>query len=138
MPEHQAALHLVRQCLSYCKLAYSSPSRTVPPHLHTNALDEFSRDIRQTVSQISGDFVDDRGWLQAQLGISLGGLGLRCAKTHASAAYIASIMAARCLCEQIDPLFDFSDPHDDLGLTSTGKPRIQMGAGPSQTREYLV
>ena len=40
MPDAQSAMLLIRQCVSFCKLAYSA--RTVPPGLHCVALQEFS------------------------------------------------------------------------------------------------
>ena len=117
LQDSQSALQLVRNCTSFCKLVYST--RTVPPHLHSQALDAFSRDVRGAIETITGDLVDDRSWAQAQLPVRHGGIGLRCASRHAAAAYLASVSQSRELCARIDLQFSFSDEADDLCLQTT-------------------
>jgi len=106
----QGGLHLVRNCGSWCKLVYSA--RTVPPELHTEALQAFQGDLRKALEQLVGDALPDRCWALAQLGIVHGGLGLRDPVRHAGAAYLGSLAHTAALCGRMDPHFD---PEDDLG-----------------------
>ena len=53
--------------------------------------------------------VGDKAWLQAQLGILHGGLGIRDAKRHAPAAHVSSVWSCRDLCSKMDPAFDIND-----------------------------
>ena len=117
LQDTQCALHLVRQCASFCKLAYSV--RVVPPALHANSLREFSTDLRNAMQLMISTRIDDDGWTQAQLGIKAGGLGLRGAHDHAAAAFLSSTMACRDLCTAIDQNFDYSDAANDLRLAET-------------------
>ena len=59
MQHSQGALLLIRQCISYCKLAYSV--RVVPPSVHRDALAEFSEGIRAALTKVLDKEVDDRG-----------------------------------------------------------------------------
>ena len=113
----QCALHLMRQCASFCKLAYSV--RVVPPVLHRTSLDEFSTDMRSALQQMMSTHIDDAGWTQAQLGIKSAGLGLRGAAEHSAAGFLASTMACRDLCSAIDSRFDYSDSDNHLRLAET-------------------
>ena len=63
----------------------------------------------------------DVSWMQAQLGIAMGGLGIRDARRHEPAAYVASAWGCRHLCSRIDAEFDlqadgghFADAQRDL------------------------
>ena len=91
-------------------LVYSA--RTVPPELHTEALQAFQGDLRNALEQLVGDALPDRCWALAQLGIVHGGLGLRDPVRHAGAAYLGSLAHTAALCGRMDPHFD---PEDDLG-----------------------
>jgi hypothetical protein len=106
----QGGLHLVRNCGSWCKLVYSA--RTVPPELHTEALQTFQGDLRKALEQLVGEALPDRSWALAQLGIVHGGLGIRDPVRHAGAAYLGSLAHTRVLCGRMDPHFD---PEDGLG-----------------------
>eukprot|EP00971_Amphidinium_carterae_P244774 4859954-Amphidinium_carterae.1 len=77
MPDKQSALHLIRQCLASCKLAYAM--RTVPPGFHLSALQEFDQVGRQALEGLLDGDLPDYAWTQAQLSIAHGGLGLRSA-----------------------------------------------------------
>ena len=50
LPDPQSAVHLVRQCVSFHKLAHSV--RTVPPCIHQDALKEFTADFRAGTTQV--------------------------------------------------------------------------------------
>eukprot|EP00973_Karenia_brevis_P092549 12412956-Karenia_brevis.AAC.1 len=114
LQDKQSAMHLIRQCVSYCKLAYSV--RVVPPDLHEQALREFSLNIKGALSEILNDAVDDRAWAQAKLAIKRAGLGLRAAEDHAAAAFLSSAGSTADMCKSIDPSFDDADPDNHLHL----------------------
>eukprot|EP00971_Amphidinium_carterae_P118330 2344461-Amphidinium_carterae.2 len=65
MPDKQSALHLIRQCLASCKLAYAM--RTVPPGFHLSALQEFDQVVRQALEGLLDGDLPDYAWTQAQL-----------------------------------------------------------------------
>ena len=110
MEHSQASLLLLRSCASYCKLAYSA--RVVPPNLHSEALRQFSADLRNGLEVLAEVELTDQAWMQAQLSILNGGLGLRDAERHAPAAYVSSVWSCQSLCKRIDSGFDL---HNDGG-----------------------
>ena len=111
LEDTQSALLLLRSCASYCKLAYSA--RVVPPSLHRSALRGFSIDVRGGLEGLVEVELADRAWLQAQLSILNGGIGLRDADKHAPAAYVSSVWSCQELCKRIDANFvlDNDDVH---------------------------
>jgi len=117
MQDTQCALHLVRHCASFCKLAYSA--RTVPPALHYAALQEFSGTVKAALAELVTSELDSLSWEQAKLGVKSGGLGLRSVDEHASAAYLASVGAAQSICRSIDASFDVTDGEGHLRLQET-------------------
>ena len=70
----------------------------MPPH-HTSLThcQEFDSLVRDALDQILGSNIGDIPWLQAQLPVSMGGLGLRSKASHAFAAFIASFFDAETL-----------------------------------------
>ena len=54
----QGALHLVRNCASWCKVVYAC--RIMPPNLQTHALFNFTANLRNILNTIVGKSVDDR------------------------------------------------------------------------------
>eukprot|EP00971_Amphidinium_carterae_P289070 5739648-Amphidinium_carterae.1 len=80
LPESQGGLHIIRQCLSFCKVAFLT--RVTHMDSHRQALDLFDIQQRQALDRLLGSKVDDRGWAQGQLGIAQGGLGLRSPLLH--------------------------------------------------------
>ena len=113
----QGALLLLRHCASFCKLGFSL--RTVPPSFHAPALDEFNAQVRATLDKIMGQASPDDSWKLAQLRITDGGLGVRDASLHASAAYLASLSGSWDLCQALDSEFDQSDACGALRLQET-------------------
>ena len=106
----QTALLLLRHCASFSKLAYST--RVVPPSLHTEALGLMDDRIRECLNSIARFNLDDTSWSQAQLPVQKGGLGLRSAERHASAAYIGSRVQCESLCASLDPGFSMGGTRD--------------------------
>ena len=57
--------------------------------------------MRETLSSILGASLTDLQWEQSQLPVSMGGVGLRSAVKHSSAAYLSSILASESLKDAI-------------------------------------
>jgi hypothetical protein len=91
----QVALHLLRQCASFCRLSYSA--RVVPPSAHTAALQAMDDSVRACLEQLLGCAPSDASWHK----LNKGGLGLRSAERHATAAYVASRAANAELCQKL-------------------------------------
>ena len=51
--------------------------------------------VREALNKILCSNVDDTAWLQAQLPVSMGGLGLRSAANHSSVAFLSSVHASQ-------------------------------------------
>lgn len=120
LPSAQVALHLLRQCASFCKLGYSA--RVVPPTAHVAALQAMDEAVRICLEELSGSSLTDSSWRQAQLKLRHGGLGLRSAEKHAAAAYVASRAACATLCRQLYPSYA-DDAGSDAGALADA---IQM------------
>ena len=90
----QVGLLLLQHCGSFSKLVHLA--RSTPPSLvvHVEALKGYDDDVRQCFSECTSIDTTDKAWLQAQLSLSRGGLGLRSLSHHSSAAYIASLSAS--------------------------------------------
>ena len=84
---------LLRSCLSLPKISFLL--RAVDTCSHTALLQEFDQVTRKALIRILGAPVSDRVWQQSKLPVSMGGLGLRAAEDHASAAYAASVLSAQ-------------------------------------------
>ena len=56
---------------------------------------------REAMNQILGLPLNDSQWQQAQLPVSMGGMGLRTAADHSLAAYTSSILSSQDLKERI-------------------------------------
>jgi hypothetical protein len=88
--EHsQSATLLLRGCFSYCKAVYIM--RTVPPPLYLNTSEMFDSKVKQCFEKILGTSLSPNAWMQASLGFSCGGLGIRPTQRHAPGAFISSI-----------------------------------------------
>ena len=83
---------LLRSCLALPKISFLL--RSTNTSSHTAHLQDFDRVTREALTQILGTPVGDRAWLQAKLPVSMGGMGLRGAEDHASAAFAASVLAS--------------------------------------------
>ena len=85
----QVDLHLLRSCLSLCKLNYLL--RTVPPDAILESCSLFDNGLCNSLESILHSSFNDASWLQATLPISMGGLGLSLASTSAPVAYVGSL-----------------------------------------------
>ena len=79
---------LLSSCLSLPKFVFIL--RTCPMLFIEDAIQSLDNALYNSVSEIVGAPLSDWSWLKSTLPVSLGGLGIRLASTHASAAYISS------------------------------------------------
>ena len=84
----QVALHLLRSCASFCKYVYLA--RTTPPEYVSDVFTRCDADFRDCLSRFAALQLPDHAWSQAQLSLSMGGLGLRSVSRHCAAAFISS------------------------------------------------
>ena len=98
---------LLRSCFSLPKVSYLA--RTCPTSPSSlNLWESFDGLIRDSTNRILGTSLSDNSWLQAQMAVVKGGLGLRSALRHASAAFLASWSSCQALIEQLAPTLDLS------------------------------
>ena len=90
----QVAFLLLRQCAAFCKLVHLA--RSAPPSHIAEGLALFDKDVRQCFAECTAVDAADVEWMQAQLSLSRGGLGLRSLSSHCVAAYLASISSSGC------------------------------------------
>ena len=88
----QIALILLRMCGEFTKLVHVA--RSTPPSLALDELHTFDEQVRCTFTECQAIDTTDSSWMQAQLSLSRGGLGLRSLAHHSNAAFIASISTA--------------------------------------------
>ena len=86
------ALLLLRHCATFCKLVHLSCS--TPPALVSEGLALFDAEVRRHFCDCVAIDPSDSVWLQVQLSLSRGGLGLHRLALHCSAAYLASVNKA--------------------------------------------
>ena len=90
---------LLHSCFSLPKVIYLL--RAINPLAHQDFWSSFDEMIRDSLNHILGSSLNDAQWSQAQLPVSMGGLGFRSALLHSSGAYIASIQASELLCQSL-------------------------------------
>ena len=84
---------LLRSCLALPKVAFSL--RTCPPSHIIQATATFDEAMREALTNLTGCPLSGCAWLKASLPSSRGGLNIRRATLHASAAYIGSLVQTR-------------------------------------------
>ena len=84
---------LLRSCLGLPKMMYTL--RAVETVAHQEILAEYDRVTREAIGRIVGVPLTNEQWLQANLPVSMGGLGLRTAKDHAPAAFSSSYLSSQ-------------------------------------------
>ena len=114
--DSQMETALLRSCLSFPKISFIL--RTCPiSHIH-HAAREFDGAIRISLESIMGGPISEWSWLKASLPSSLGGLNLRSAVFHASAAFLASSQQSSQLVERILGQPSSVSPHANSILAS--------------------
>jgi len=97
-------LHLLRSCLSVCKITHLlqcvlSSSLGCFPYL-------FDSNLRNCLSRIMWCSISDNAWLEATLPFSLGGLGLHKSQHSSHPAFLGSCNSAWTLVSHLVPNFD--------------------------------
>ena len=90
---------LLRDCFAFPNFAFALC--TTDTSNHQDLLERFDRAVRAALEGILGSPLTDSQWLQASLPISKGGFGLRLARSHGSAAYLASLANSQSLVQEI-------------------------------------
>ena len=85
---------LLRHCATFCKLVHLA--RSTPPALVSEGLALFDAEVCRHFCDTVAIDPSDSEWLQVQLSLSRGGLGLRRLALHCSAAYLASVNKGGC------------------------------------------
>ena len=113
LQDPQLQLTMLRACYGLPKFYFSI--RTTSPENSLAACIEFDYHQRNALSSLLGSPIDDSTWAQASLPISLGGLGLRSAASHAPIAYASSLRLTATLCRLLLPSFPMTaaNPEDD-------------------------
>ena len=107
------------------------------------ALALFDKDVRQCFAECTAVDAADVEWMQAQLSLSRGGLGLRSLSSHCVAAYLASISSSGCdkwnlLVEPIE-LFNELVPAEDaitLETLATSNMRQHSLSGKIEDQQF--
>ncbi|XP_062503718.1 uncharacterized protein LOC134180557 [Corticium candelabrum] len=93
LEDPQVELHLLRSCLSLCKLNHII--RTVPGFKINDVLMQFDSGLHHSLEALSSSSISDLAWKQATLPVCLGGLGLHEASRSSSAAFVGSCNSSR-------------------------------------------
>ena len=86
--DSQVAL-LLQKCGGFCRMVHIA--RCTPPSVALEGLHLFDEEVCQTFSDSMCIDPSDLVWQTVQLSLSRGGLGLRSASLHSSAAFMSSI-----------------------------------------------
>ena len=100
LEDSQCEFVVLRSCLSVPKMTYLMRT-TIPTQSALRSWKNFDGLQRDSLCRILGSNLGDTAWLQAQLPLSAGGMGLRGAQSHASAAYLGSVLLSEGLVGQI-------------------------------------
>ena len=107
---------LLRSCLSLPKISFFL--RTVNTLPFPQLLQQFDQLQREALTRILGTGLSELQWHQAQLPVSMGGLGLRGALHHASSSFASSVLStasqARALQNRQNDATPLSLPQDIL------------------------
>ena len=115
----QVELTLLRSCFSLPKFAFSL--RTCPPTFSLKAAEEYDGVMREQLERICGSPFSEAVWNQANLPISMGGIGLRSATQHRGACFVGSVSQTLPLATCISPSYSnpfFAGEMSELGVNS--------------------
>ena len=90
---------LLKNCFAFPKFAFSLRTTDTSRHLHL--LEAFDGAVRGALEGIIGSPLSPPQWQQASLPVAKGGLGLRAARKHGAAAYLASLSASQIIVQDI-------------------------------------
>ena len=104
------ALVLLKNSINIPKLLYLL--RTSNCYNHTLKL-QFDTILKSSLSTILNVDFDETQWIQENLPVNDGGLGIRCANTLATSAFLASAVSTHSLQQSILPSSHNQVPHQD-------------------------
>ena len=133
LQDPQVELHLLRTCLSICKINHLL--RTVSHDKISLQLSRFDNGMHKCLERSSRSSLPDSAWSQATLPIRFGGLGLREACNSYSAAFIGSCNSTRDLSCQLLKTFVSSFVAEEATVSSNHSDLIVSGE--LQSREHL-
>ena len=116
LEDSQMEATLLRSCLALLKVAFSL--RTCPPSHIIQATATFDEAMREALTNLTGCPLSGWAWLKASLPSSRGGLNIRRATLHASAAYIGSLVQTRTLVTRILGRTPAPSPHLDSAVSA--------------------
>ena len=99
LQDSQMDTTLLKSCLAFPKISFFL--RTCPPSYIRDATTSFDSVIYESLSDLVGGPLPDWSWTIASLPTSLGGLSIRRASLHSSAAYIGSVSSFQFLMAEI-------------------------------------
>ena len=108
LEDSQVELHLLRSCLSVCKVTHLL--RCVPSSSLGSFPSHFDLRLRECLSRILCCGISDSSWTQATLPFRLGGLGLRESERSAAPAFVGSCNSSRILVSRLVETFDIFMP----------------------------
>ena len=116
LEDPQVELHLLRSCLSVCKVTHLL--RCVPSSSLGSFPSHFDLRLRECLSRILCCGISDSSWTQATLPFRLGGLGLRESERSAAPAFMGSCNSACILVSRLVETFDvfMPFPREDCSL----------------------
>eukprot|EP00731_Ephydatia_muelleri_P018557 Em0011g597a len=100
-------------------------ARSTPPSLALDELHTFDEQVRCTFTECQAIDTTDSSWMQAQLSLSRGGLGLPSLAHHSNAAFIASISTAGLASPSDNFLADAVNSYNSTISRPGSKPRPQ-------------
>ena len=133
LEDPQVELHLLRSCLSVCKVTHLL--RCVPSSSLGSFPSHFDLRLRECLSRILCCRISDSSWTQATLPFRLGGLGLRESERSAAPAFVESCNSSHilvsCLVETFDVFMPF--PGEDCSLAFFEGMSVSVLQNSSQT-----
>ena len=116
LEDSQMEATLLRSFLALPKVAFSL--RACPPSHIIQATVTFDEVMREALADLTGCPLSGWAWLKASLPNSRGGLNIRRASLHASAAYIGSLVQTRTLITRILGHTPAPSPHLDNAVSA--------------------
>ena len=133
LQDAQTEFVLLRSCLSLPKMLYVL--RTTDPTNLQELWRNYDDITREALNKILGVPVNNTQWKQAQLQVDLGGLGLRAAEDHATAAYANSLLSSQDLKEKI---LDLPEEACPTNIPAALLAQLSDKQGEEATKENLL
>ena len=96
----EVAFKVVKSCVNYGRVMHLL--RTVPFSAAISSFAAFDDAVSDAFSDITGIHPTEEQWIRASRGVATGGCGLRSARRHWPAAFLASALASSDACRELD------------------------------------